>query len=377
MKKLFRIVSILWEVYRDGTLLGTIRYICYMRLKTVLKSRWRSKVEVAHGVGIVGAGSYVASIHLPCLRALGEPLYAVASLAGDSARALAKLYSIGVVYQTLEEMATDPRCEAILIATPHYLHAKNILTVLDARKYSYCEKPVAIDYSDLDRLETYGLGHSSAFRVMIGFNRRFSPAVVKLRSAPWLRIRTEPIEIHYRINFGQRVDNMMSDPVRGGGRIHGAVCHYVDMIAFLANSSIVQVSALAIADGDDNTFVAIMKLEDGSLASMTFTSEGVRDYDTKEEIMISSDQHVARIRNYSELKIDNHLYKFKRHTYGAMAAMRAFLEAKKTGANTPISLADGVAATRVTLALQKSLRMNGEPQVLQPVPGTLQLGRLG
>lgn len=374
MARLLQIISALWQIYRDGTLLGTVRYIRFKRLRTIPESRWDPPAGSDRGLGIVAAGNYVASTHLPCLRALGESLYAVASRSGDSARALAKVYGIGVVYPGLGEMVADPRCEALLIATPHYLHAENILTALNAGLYTYCEKPVAIDRADLDRLEAHGLAHAAAFKVMIGFNRRFSPAVVQLKRAPWLKTRARPMEIHYRVNFGPRVDNMMSDPMRGGGRIHGAVCHYVDMIAFLTGSSIIQVSALAIADADDNTFAAVMKLEDGSLASLTFTSEGSRDQDIKEEIVISCDQHTARVRNFTELRIDGRVYKFQRHTYGALAAMRAFLEAKKAGTNTPISLADGIAATRVTLVMQKSLRMNGEPQLLKPVPGALQQG---
>jgi len=375
MKGLFRLASEIFQILLEGTFAGAVRYIRFKRLGAVSENQWIAQaLQASGGMGIVGAGNYVASIHLPCLHALGEPLYAVASRSGDSARALAKVYSIGVIYSGLEEMVADPLCEALLIATPHYLHAENIVTALDAGLYAYCEKPVAIDEAGLEQVARLGLAHPSSSRVMIGFNRRFSPAVVQLKRAPWLQTRSKPMEIHYRVNFGPRVDNMMSDPVRGGGRIHGAAGHYVDMIAFLAGSSIIQVSALAIADADDNTFAAVMKLEDGSLASLTFTSEGSRDQDIKEEVVVSCDQHTARIRNYTELRVDGRLYKFHRHTYGAMAAMRAFLEAKKAGANTPISLADGIAATRVTLAIQKSLQMNGEPQVLKPVPGALQQG---
>jgi predicted dehydrogenase len=361
----------LWQIYRDGTLLGTVRYIRFKRFRSIPESRCDPSVGFDRGLGIVGAGNYAASILLPCLRALGESLYAVASRSGDSARALAKVYGVGVVYPGLEEMVADPRCEALLIATPHYLHAENIITALDAELYTYCEKPVAIDEAGVERVVTHGLAHPSASKVMIGFNRRFSPAVAQLRCSSWLQARTKPMEIHYRVNFGPRVDNMMSDPQRGGGRIHGAACHYVDMIAFLAGSSIVQVSAMAIADGDDNSFVAVMKLNDGSLASLTFTSEGSRNHDIKEEIMISCDKHTARIRNYDFLRIDGKVYKFYRYAYGAMAAMRAFLEAKKLGASVPIGLADGIAATQVTLAIQKSLKMHGEPQELLLVPGAL------
>jgi predicted dehydrogenase len=368
MARLFQLISAIWQTYREGTWRGTARYIQFKRLRKVAKNQWVAPAGHKRGLGIVGAGDYVASIHLPCLHALNEPLYALASNSSNSARALAKVYGIGVIHPGLIEMVADPCCDALLIATPHHLHPGNILTAMHAGLYTYCEKPVAIDASGVEQVATQGLTHPSAAKIMIGFNRRFAPAVVRLRGVRWLQAHTRPMEMHYRVNFGPRVDNMMSDPGRGGGRIHGAACHYVDMIAFLTGSPITRVSAMAIADGDDSTFVAVLKLLDGSLASLTLTSEGSRKFDTKEEIMISCDEHTARIRNFNELKVDQATYKFRRHAYGAMAAMRAFLEAKRNGNRVPVGLAEGIAATRVTIAIQRSLQRNGEPQEIDHVP---------
>jgi polar amino acid transport system substrate-binding protein len=366
MEKIFRLIFEMWQISREGTWLGTARYMRFKHAGPIAEDRWAAPAGPARGLGIVGAGTYLASIHLPTLRALGEPLYAVASRSGVSARALAKVYGIGVVHPGLDEMIADPQCEALLIASPHFLHPEHILTAVRAGRYTYCEKPVAIDTEGVERLAAQALTHPAASKVMIGFNRRFSPAVAQLKRASWLQVRCKPMEMHYRVNFGPRVDNAMSDPDNGGGRIHGAACHYVDMMAFLAGAPIVQVSAIAIGDGDDDTFAAAMKLADGSVASLTFTSEGRRELDTKEELMISCDGHTARIRNYAELHLDGRITRYRRRCYGALEAMRAFLAARNSNAPVPVSLADGVAATRVTLAIQASLRRGGEPV---PLPG--------
>lgn len=365
MKKLRQLFLSMWEIYRESTFLGAVRYLRFKSSNSTNHNQSLALQKHSRGLGIVGVGNYVASIHLPCLRALGEPIFAVTSYSLGSARTIAKVYGIGVVCQDIEEMASDSRCEGLLIATPHYLHPGNILAALKAGVYAYCEKPAAIDRAGIEAIQTLGLSHPSASKVMIGFNRRFSPAVTQLISTPWLESRAKPLEIHYRVNFGSRVNNMMSDPNRGGGRLHGAACHYVDLISFIANSRITRVSAMAISDGDENTFSAVFSLMDGSLASLTFTSEGDRRFDAKEEIMISCDQHVARIINFNTLKIDNKTYKFHRHIYGAIFAMTAFLDAKKNGNSVPVGLADGIAATIVTLAIQKSIEGNGESQLVE------------
>lgn len=362
--KLVDLLSELWQIGREGTFVGAIRFV---RLKRLIARKRRTRTprpSASAGVGIVGAGNYVSSIHLPCLKALGAPLYAIASRSGDSARALARLYGIGVVYQSVEEIVKDKRCEALLIATPHNLHPQHILLALGAALYTYCEKPAAIDSLGIELLEREALAHPGAPKVMIGFNRRFSPAVQQLRQIPWVRERTQPVELHYRVNFGPKVDNAMSDPAIGGGRIHGACCHYVDLIAFLVGVPVVCVTAMAIRQSgrlDDDTFSATMTFADGSIGSLLFTSEGNRAFDHKEEIILSCGGRVARIVNYAELRIDGRRYRFRRRRYGAMAAMRAFLTAKNSGSAVPVTLADGVAATRLTLAIQLSLREGGQP----------------
>lgn len=353
------------QMYRQGTLLGVIRYIKFKSLRRSRVGQFViSEGAPLKGMGLIGVGNYVVSVHLPNLKALRVSLYAATSLSGDSACAIGKLYGMSVVYPNIDEMLAAQKCDALLIATPHYLHVENILRALDAGLYTYCEKPVAIDEAGIEKLIRLGLKHPSARKIMIGFNRRFAPTVMRLKEACWLKERTQPLEIHYRVNFGPRMANMMSDTAQGGGRIHGAACHYVDLIVFLAGVSIDQVSAMAIGDYDDNTFVAVMKLRDGSLASLTFTSEGSRKFDSKEEIMITCGQHTARISDFSCLNIDSQTFRYFRHTYGAMQTMRAFIDAKCMAASAPVSLADGVAATRVTLAIQKSIVMNGVPQSL-------------
>lgn len=364
MSRLTELLSELWQIGREGTWAGAFRYVRFKRLGPVKEAEWVPPSGPERGLGIVGAGNYLASMHLACLRALGAPLYAVASGSGDSARAISRVYRIGVVHSNIEEMLTDKCCEGLLIATPHHLHPPHILAALKSGLYTYCEKPVAIDETGIGLLEAQGLNHPGAGKIMIGLNRRFAPAVSMLRHETWLQRREQPVEMHYRVNFGPKVNNTMSDPLIGGGRIHGAACHYVDLITFLVGAPVVRVSAMAASVGgriDENTFAATLMLADGSVASLSFTSEGHRRFSSKEEVMLSCGKHVARIVDYAELSVDGRRHRFFRHRYGALNAMSAFLAAKRSGVNVPVGLADGIAATKITLAIQSSLRHNGEP----------------
>ncbi len=351
----------------EGSFWGALKYFHFKHLcrKANIKIKTNRRTSLNKGIGIVGAGTYTASIHLPCLKILHQPIHAINSASGKSARALAHIYNIEKVHHKIQDLIADPRCDSLLISTPHYLHPDHILLAIDSGLYTYCEKPVAINASGLDMLIKKGLHHPSASKIMIGFNRRFAPAITCLRQEKWLKERSTPAVIHYKVNFGSRVENAMSDPKIGGGRIHGAACHYVDMISFLADSPIDTVSAVAVSGKDnkpdDNSFVVIMKLADGSIANLLFNSESLREYDAKEEICIYCDGHVARVVDYRKLYLDGKSHCFYRHSYGAKFAMQAFLRAKENNELVPIGLSDGIVATQVTLAIQESLNNGGIP----------------
>ena len=70
---------------------------------------------------------------------------------------------------------------------------------------------------------------------MVGFNRRFAPMTVRMKS--FLAPISEPLALHYRVNAGHLPpDHWVNDREQGGGRILGEVCHFVDLLMFLAGS---------------------------------------------------------------------------------------------------------------------------------------------
>ena len=110
----------------------------------------------------------------------------------------------------------------------------------------FCEKPLCLSEDELGSIVRAYLGIASAQRpaLMVGFNRRFAPMVVQMKS--FLAPISEPCRLHYRINAGYLPpDHWVNDREQGGGRILGEVCHFVDLLMFLAASPIVEVEGRA------------------------------------------------------------------------------------------------------------------------------------
>lgn len=348
------------NIFIQGSVIGTIRYILFkLNINLSLMNNF-FKNEHGIGIGIVGSGDYVASTHLPLIRLCKENIFGISSRKNITASLLSNIYSTKLVKEGIDGMISDSRCDSILIATPHNLHADHIIKALKSGKYIYCEKPVGLSYKDLAKLSKFEKNNLNKGRLMVGFNRRFSPAIKTLFKSKLFTNRKKPIEIQYRVNFGMRVNNAMSNPKIGGGRLIGACCHYIDLISYICGSSIIGVSAMGLSKNDKDTFSSIMRLRDGSIASLTFSSDGNRLYDCKELIQITCEGHNFTISDFNVLKIDQKKYTFCRYTYGGYGSLINFFYVKNNNKYFDVSLKEGIHATNVTLAIKDSIDRNGK-----------------
>jgi predicted dehydrogenase len=126
-------------------------------------------------IGVVGCGSIAQLVHLPLLQNLPE-LFELAGVCDASrtvAEGLARRYGAPAFTDHRDLLETGP--DAVLIATPAALHADVAIDALDAGCHVFCEKPVAILLTDVDRMRT---ARAAAGRIVqVGTMKRFDPAV--------------------------------------------------------------------------------------------------------------------------------------------------------------------------------------------------------
>src|SRR6202044_2805721 len=88
---------------------------------------------------------------------------------------------------------------------------------------------------------------ASGRQLMIGFNRRFSPAVMVARN--WLAERSGPKFLVYRVAAGPVPDGHWYTDRRQGGRVLGEVCHFVDTAQALIGASIEETVSVLAGNG--------------------------------------------------------------------------------------------------------------------------------
>jgi hypothetical protein len=145
---------------------------------------------------------------------------------------------------------------------------------LKAGKAVFVEKPFAITYQQLE--EVIATLQTTDGRIMVGFNRRFSPFTIEIKKL--LSNRQAPFCINYRVNAGIiPKDNWIHDPVEGGGRIIGEVCHFVDFLHYIIAAQPIKVYAEGVSEDNDNVFITI-SFKDGSVGTIGYHLIVLQDY---------------------------------------------------------------------------------------------------
>jgi predicted dehydrogenase/threonine dehydrogenase-like Zn-dependent dehydrogenase len=252
------------------------------------------------GIGFIGAGHFAQNSLLPPLRGgNGTQLVGVATATGVSAKSVAKKFGFGFCTTDPAEILQDSDIQCVFIATRHNLHSHFAVQALQQQKHVFVEKPLALSEEELSAV--IAAYQNSPGELMVGFNRRFSPLLRKAKE--FFSPPQSPLVIQYRVNAGYLPKtHWAQDPIEGGGRILGEVCHFVDVMQYLTDAAPTRVYAEAIAGrsptiiNSDNVNITVT-FSDGSLGTITYVALGDPAFG-KERIEIFGGNAVATVDDF-------------------------------------------------------------------------------
>jgi predicted dehydrogenase/threonine dehydrogenase-like Zn-dependent dehydrogenase len=312
-------------------------------------------------VGLLGAGGFATGVLLPILKRFPDVELVTANAAsGTHARHAADKFGFRSCSTDEREIFNDPSINTVVIATRHHLHAEQITSALRAGKNVFCEKPLCLNESELNKIVS--IHHSLPRRqlLMVGFNRRFAPLALRMKN--FLRPAGEPFALHYRVNAGWLPpDHWLNDPHQGGGRILGEVCHFVDFLRFLTESNPVRVETRSLPNpgrySNDNV-VCALQFVDGSHGTITYLANGDKSY-SKERIEVFGGGRIAVLDDFRRLELvhNGHKQVFRsllRQDKGHRGEWEAFTAVVRTGGDSPLALSEIVSTMMATFALEQS-----------------------
>ena len=318
-------------------------------------------------VGIIGAGGFARGMHLPNLKKLFNlySILAICDIDGLNAKNTAKRFKAKYCTTNYKDILKDENIDLVMITLPHNLHSKVAIEVARAGKAVFCEKPMALNEKELDKLvETL---KETKVPYLVGFNRRFSPFAKKIKEL--IQKRETPMIIDYQMNAGYLPKDHWTQTEIGGGRNIGEVCHIYDLFTFFVESEVEKINAFSITPGNkkylkNDNFVASLKFKDGSICNLIYTAMGTNDY-PKEQMKIYFDGKIILLDDYKDLKVFGiknfsllttyYLLLTKRQDKGHLNEIQQFGKSMNNGSGYPIPLWQLIQATKISFEVEKQI----------------------
>jgi predicted dehydrogenase len=221
--------------------------------------------------GLIGCGDIARKRVAPALRDLETcELAAVSRARAELAAGFAQEFGARRWYRDWRELLADEEIEAVYIATPVYLHAEQTIAAAEVGKHVLCEKPLAMNVRECDRMIAACAANS--VKLGVAYYRHFYPVLERIKEIIAAGEIGPPVVA--QINAFERFNPAPDDPrywfVRkeqaGGGPMMDFGCHRLEVLLHLFGPLTEVVSSVG------NVLFA-REVEDTAVACCTFASK--------------------------------------------------------------------------------------------------------
>lgn len=311
------------------------------------------------GLAFIGAGSYAQSSLLPHLpKSADVNRKMVLANTGTTSKRVAERFGFESCTDRLEDVLQDAAVNTVFVTTRHDSHAAYVVSCLKSQKNVFVEKPLALNEEELEGIaEAATRTENGAPRLLVGFNRRFSPLSVQLKK----RLSANPVAMIYRVNAGLiDASHWTQNMDIGGGRIIGEACHFIDLMTFLAGALPVSIfsSAMTTPEGTNDTVTIQVTFGNGSIGTVHYFSNGDKRL-PKEYLEVYQSQTVAVLDDFRSLAIYSggqvEKVRLRAQDKGQAAMVESFVDAVKSTAASPIGFDEIYAVSLAAIAAYRSI----------------------
>lgn len=319
-------------------------------------------------IGIMGAG-YIAGVHAGVLSSDERcQLAAVYDVVPQCAERLAGAHNATAVATTLELLE---RTDAVFITSPNTQHVSLAMASIETGKHVFCEKPLATNVADAERVVKKAGEAGTVFQV--GHNRRFAPVYETLKRM--LSETHPPHSAHVKMNRGELLKpEWTGNPAVTGGFLYETPIHMFDLMRFLfgeIESLHAAGSAHEYREIDD--FSVLLKFATGMHATMATAADASWLFPF-ERVEVFSHHGTIVTREMESLTYSTSLDgNFAEQTmqqlpreekWGYVQEDRAFVDAIVNGSEPLVTAFDGLMSVKLVDAVYESVR-SGNPVTIR------------
>jgi len=308
--------------------------------------------------GFIGAGNYATAVLVPAFKAAGALLHTVASNGGVSGLHAARKFGFVATTTDSSSILTSPEIAAVVVTTRHDSHADWVCQALSAGKHVFVEKPLALTLSDVEQVAAAASAAGAGRVLMVGFNRRFAPHVVKMKSLLVGARGAKAVVV--TVNAGAiPAEHWTQDLAVGGGRIVGEACHFIDLARHLVGAPVTGWKIAALDTACRDSVSIQLNFADGSIGTVLYLANGSKAF-PKERVEVFAAGRVLQLDNFRKLRgwgwPGFTRMSLWRQDKGQKACAAAFVNAVQTGGPAPIPLDEILEIARLTIDIAAAAR---------------------
>jgi len=263
-------------------------------------------------VAVIGLG-FGSAVHIPALKYLDDTeVVAVVARRLERAKAVAGRHNVPLASDDWRDVVNHPEVDAVVIATPPYLHHQMTIAALEAGKHILCEKPLARNLAETR--DMVKLAQTANVVAMVNHEFRFLPVrqrVKELIDEGYIGEPHSASTIVYRSSLAdphERPYGWLMEQDKAGGMLGASGSHHIDTLRWwlgdihaVAGTTSTAVThrrlpdsgTMARVDADDN-FAFMLRFANGAIGTVHFSATA--PIDAGEETTISGSEGMLIIQ---------------------------------------------------------------------------------
>ena len=205
----------------------------------------------------------------------------------ELAEIFAREFGAGKWYGAWQELLLDQKIDAVYIATPVNLHAAQTIAAAEAGKHVLCEKPMAMNVNECDRM--VAAARANNVKLGVAYYRHFYPVIERVKEIIRAGEIGEPVlgQINAFESFNPPTDHprywLLEKDRSGGGPMFDFGCHRIEVLTniFGAISDVRAIIANVLFQREvEDTAMALFQFESGGCGMLSVTHAAREPQDT-------------------------------------------------------------------------------------------------
>lgn len=245
--------------------------------------------------GILGASKFAREQMGPAIHAArGTELVALASGSPQKVAPFRELVPGLRHWDSYEALLADPEIDAVYIPLPNHLHVDWSLRAIAAGKHVLCEKPLALNAGDFDRLiaarDASGLLLAEAF--MITHHPQWHAARALISEGAIGRVEHADAFFSYDNRDGGNIRNR---PETGGGSLRDIGVYTCGAIRFATSAEPLRLAARVRRENGVDTFAHVSGAMEGPQGGFSFAATTSMRLFPRQEVVFQGSQGMMRL----------------------------------------------------------------------------------